>query len=434
MSPFRCFYQFHQRGTIVLPLGETRPTIHSLSSQCTRNRKFYCNAEAVQSGAAPATTLPTQHPSSSRREKKAEVYILRSDGYSCSRETVTADNNLQFAATSSHQNLLVWKTKPKCVLVLKKLGSELMPQYTEILKFLGEEHNLKCLVEPHDYEELSSLGQYIDTYTLDEVSDLHRHVDFVCCLGGDGLILHAAYLFGAAIPPVISFKLGSLGFLTSHKFGDYREHLNDLLYGCEELLTCRVTSSLDGAPLMGVHVTLRMRLLCEVYSHGEPTGESYEVMNEVVITRGPYPYLSKIEVYERDALITTVQADGVMLATPTGSTAYSVAAGGSLVHPVVPCMLFTPICPHSLSFRPVILPDYAELELKISTNARSPALVTFDGKGTRELKVGDSIKVKMSPNPVPTINYQDQTVDWFGSIERCFHWNERKEQKEMKLD
>jgi NAD kinase len=91
------------------------------------------------------------------------------------------------------------------------------------------------------------------------------------------------------------------------------------------------------------------------------------------------------QVYERDQLITKVQADGVMIATPTGSTAYNVAAGGSMVHPSVPAILFTPICPHSLNFRPVILPDYVELEMRIAPGARCSAVANFDGRDTREL-------------------------------------------------
>lgn len=193
-----------------------------------------------------------------------------------------------------------------------------------------------------------------------------------------------------------------------------------------------MTSSMDGSPLMGVYITLRMRLQCEIYRQGHPLpGTCHHVLNEVVLSRGSHPYLSKIEVYERDHLITKVQADGLMLSTPTGSTAYSVSAGGSMVHPNVHSMLFTPICPHSLSFRPIVLPDYAQLQLKIATDARSGAVATFDGKKMEELLPGDSLHVQMSPFPVPTINFRDQTLDWFSSIERCFMWNERTEQKEL---
>jgi NAD+ kinase len=234
-------------------------------------------------------------------------------------------------------------------------------------------------------------------------------VDFVVCLGGDGLMLHAAHIFGDAIPPIISFRLGSLGFLTAHDFVDYRRHIADVVAGCEELASCRLTSSVDGSPLAGVHITLRMRLRCEVLRAGAPVeGGCHEVLNEVVVARGASPYLTNIEVYERESLITRVQADGVMLATPTGSTAYSVAAGGSMVHPNVPAILFTPVCPHSLSFRPVILPDYARLELRIAGDARGGALATFDGKHTVELRPGDAVRVALSPHPVPTINNEGE--------------------------
>ena len=118
-----------------------------------------------------------------------------------------------------------------------------------------------------------------------------------------------------------------------------------------------------------------------------------------------------------------------MLATPTGSTAYSVAAGGSMVHPSVHAILFTPICPHSLAFRPVILPDYAVVTLRIAGDARAGALATFDGKHALELRAGDAVRVRLSPHPVPTINNRDQTLDWFSAIERCFNWSDRPEQQ-----
>jgi NAD+ kinase len=365
-------------------------------------------------------------------DAKSDIYILRSDGFSCSRETVGSDASLKFEHPSSQQHLLVWKSKPKCVMVLKKLGDELMTEFLDIIRFLGEEQGLRVLVEPAVFSSVSSLGPYVDTWHEDCSNDLHLFVDFVVCLGGDGLMLHATHIFGCSIPPIISFKLGSLGFLTCHGYENAREHLNEVINGAEELDSCRITSSSDGSPLTGVRITLRMRLLCELFRNGRRVpGAVHEVMNEVAVSRGAAPYLSKIEVYERDTYLTRVQADGVMLATPTGSTAYSVAAGGSMVHPTVPAILFTPICPHSLSFRPVILPDYAQLVLKIAGDARSSAVATFDGKFITEMMPGDSIHVKMSPHPVPTINYEDQTTDWFNSIERCFKWNDRLEQKKI---
>ncbi|KAL4446755.1 hypothetical protein ABPG77_007999 [Micractinium sp. CCAP 211/92] len=364
---------------------------------------------------------------------KSDIYILRSDGHSCTRETVLPSGNLQFACPSSQQQLLVWKTRPRRVMVLKKLGDELMEEYIDVLRYLGEELEMRVVVEPHDYQALEGLCmEWVDTYALSDLPRLHEFVDFIVCLGGDGLMLHAASLFGPALPPIISFKLGSLGFLTTHDYTEYRRHLHNVVHGCRELASCQLMAAGDEQPLRGVHITLRMRLQCEIWRDGgRQAAECFEVLNEVVLSRGANPYLSKIEVYEHDALITKVQADGVMLATPTGSTAYNVAAGGSMVHPSVPSILLTPICPHSLNFRPVILPDYVELELRIAPDARCPAVVCFDGRDSRELLQGDSIKVRMSPNPVPTINNADQTTDWFASIQRCFQWSERVEQLPM---
>lgn len=370
---------------------------------------------------------------------------------------------------STQQQLLVWRSRPRSVLVLKRLGEESRAEFAAVVDYLGREQGMLVLVEPHELERTaeallareeegrvpaaagaggaaattplpppasssSSALAFLDTYTEREASSLASTVDFVVCLGGDGLVLHASSLFRNAIPPVISFNMGSLGFLTNHSYHEHREALAAVISGRERLESCSVESSSGNGGASndaGVHITLRMRLECQVVegATGQPRGEAFEVLNEVVVDRGASPYLTKIECWERGRLVTKVQADGVMLATTTGSTAYSVAAGGSMVHPNVPAILFTPICPHSLSFRPVVLPDYAELELRIAGDMRCTAWACFDGKHRRELLRGDAVRVRMSANPVPTISKADSTNDWFDTLNRCFGWNERLEQK-----
>lgn len=351
--------------------------------------------------------------------RKAEMYLVRTDGFSCTREKVT-ESSLAFTHPSTQQQMLMWKSPPKTVLLLKKLGQELMEEAKEVASFLYHQEKMNVLVEPdvHDvFARIPGFG-FVQTFYSQDTSDLHERVDFVACLGGDGVILHASNIFGGAVPPVVSFNLGSLGFLTSHTFKDYREDLKAVIHG---------NNSLDG-----VYITLRMRLRCEVFHNGKAMpGKVFDVLNEVVVDRGSNPYLSKIECYEHDRLITKVQGDGVIVATPTGSTAYSTAAGGSMVHPNVPCMLFTPICPHSLSFRPVILPDSARLELKIPEDTRNNAWVSFDGKRRQQLSRGDSVRIYMSEHPLPTVNKADQTGDWFRSLIRCLNWNERLDQKAL---
>ncbi|GJX36565.1 ATP-NAD kinase-like domain-containing protein [Tanacetum coccineum] len=351
--------------------------------------------------------------------KKAEMFLVRTDGFSCTREKVT-ESSLAFTHPSTQQQMLMWKSSPKTVLLLKKLGQELLEQAKEAASYLYHQENMNVLVEPevHDiFARIPGFG-FVQTFYSQDTSDLHERVDLIACLGGDGVILHASNLFRGAVPPVVSFNLGSLGFLTSHAFEDYKQDLKRVIHG--------------NNTLEGVYITLRMRLRCEIFRNGKAMpGKVFDVLNEVVVDRGSNPYLSKIECYEHDRLITKVQGDGVIVATPTGSTAYSTAAGGSMVHPNVPCMLFTPICPHSLSFRPVILPDSARLELKIPEDARSNAWVSFDGKRRQQLSRGDSVRICMSQHPLPTVNKFDQTGDWFRSLIRCLNWNERLDQKAL---
>ncbi|KAF2556960.1 hypothetical protein F2Q68_00013830 [Brassica cretica] len=294
-------------------------------SQTVRNSKRNNNASSSDSSDDEAGAIEGNMCASStgvvrvQSRKKAEMFLVRTDGISCTREKVT-ESSLAFTHPSTQQQMLLWKTTPKTVLLLKKLGLELMEEAKEAASFLYHQEKMTVLVEPevHDvFARIPGFG-FVQTFYIQDTSDLHERVDFVACLGGDGVILHASNLFKGAVPPVVSFNLGSLGFLTSHPFEDFRQDLKRVIHG---------NNTLDG-----VYITLRMRLRCEIYRKGKAMpGKVFDVLNEIVVDRGSNPYLSKIECYEHDRLITKVQGDGVIVATPTGSTAYSTAAGGSMV-------------------------------------------------------------------------------------------------------
>lgn len=380
---------------------------------------------------------PTSHISmgSASWPQKSSLFLFRTDGKSCSRELVTGTGRFHFAHPSTQQHLLVWRDRPKVVMVIKKLGRELTDEFMEVVSYLTETEGMLVVVEPQMYEAAAAAGlamQNIHTFQPEESQSLAERVDFVACLGGDGVILHASSLFKHHIPPVVSFHLGSMGFLTNHNFKEFKRELRQVIYGYQKLDTCSM-DSMDLGPNsnhLGVMITLRMRLECSIVRRGQSQPEQvYEVLNEIVVDRGSNSFLTNIEAYIGGRFITRVQADGIMLATPTGSTAYSVAAGGSMVHPNVQAILLTPICPHSLNFRPIVLPDYTEMELRVPDTARVSAWVCFDGKARQELHHGDSVFIKMSENPVPTINRTDLTTDWFESLERCFTWSSRPEQK-----
>ncbi|KAG9859029.1 ATP-NAD kinase, partial [Aureobasidium melanogenum] len=254
--------------------------------------------------------------------------------------------------------------------------------------------------------------------------------DLVITLGGDGTVLFTSWLFQRIVPPVMSFSLGSLGFLTNFQFNQYKHQLDRIMGDA------------------GMRVTMRMRFTCTVYRAAasnsssslpphnssdssypattNPTkieGETHEVLNELVIDRGPSSYISSLDLYANDSLVTRISADGVILSTPTGSTAYSLSAGGSLVHPEIPAILLTPICPHTLSFRPMILNDSMELKVSVPSKGRGGGFVSFDGKGRIELGLGDEVVVRASKYPFPTV--LSQPMEWFDAISRTLRWNTR---------
>jgi NAD+ kinase len=254
--------------------------------------------------------------------------------------------------------------------------------------------------------------------------------DLVITLGGDGTVLFTSWLFQRIVPPVMSFSLGSLGFLTNFQFSQYKQQLDRIMGDS------------------GMRVTMRMRFTCTVYRAAasntqsslnlpnsadtscpvtsNPTkieGETHEVLNELVIDRGPSSYISSLDLYANNSLVTRISADGIILSTPTGSTAYSLSAGGSLVHPEIPAILLTPICPHTLSFRPMILNDSVELKVSVPTKGRGGGFVSFDGKGRIELGLGDEVVMRASKYPFPTV--LSQPMEWFDAISRTLRWNTR---------
>ena len=377
-------------------------------------------------------------------DQAPDMYLIRTDGFSCTRELVE-NRELKISHPSTQQMILVWREPPKTIFLLKKIGHALLPQLVEVahaLMTMGmnvildtdvkrelEDETIKLeTVDEQNRTEVRTKALWVEKDAKGKIpKEDWGTIDVCVCLGGDGVILHASKMFQGPTPPVLGFHLGSLGFLTNHPGNDMAPSLLMALGRGPPI------ANISG----GVPITLRMRLRCEVFKfadkienggNGEPSFV-YTILNEVLVDRGPSPFLSKIEAYDRGQLITSIQADGVMLATATGSTAYSVSAGGSMVHPNVQAILMTPICPHTLSFRPVIFPDSVEVELRVSENARNSAWASFDGRERCELCRGDSVFVKMSEYPVPTINFENQTGDFISSLRRCLKWNEREEQQ-----
>lgn len=277
---------------------------------------------------------------------------------------------------------------------------------------------------------LASNPHYSDMlryWTPDVCWDSPEKFDLVLTLGGDGTVLFTSWLFQRIVPPILSFALGSLGFLTNFPFETYKPTLDRIMEGS------------------GMRVNMRMRFTCTVYRaanrNRRPSTSSFskttstpeliedsqfEVLNELVIDRGPSPYVSNLELYGDTHLLTIIQADGCIISTPTGSTAYSLSAGGPLTHPSIPGILLTPICPHTLSFRPMVLSDTLCLRICVPKGSRSTAYASFDGKGRVELRRGDEVRVEAGRYPFPTVVGEGGTGgEWFESVRRALRWNTR---------
>ncbi|XP_031401369.1 NAD(H) kinase 1 [Punica granatum] len=326
--------------------------------------------------------------------------------------------NITTASRSSKQISLKWESPPQTVLILTKPNStSVRVLCAEMVRWLKEQKNLNIYVEPRVKGELlaeSCFFKFVETWQDDlEISNLHTEVDLVVTLGGDGTVLWAASMFKGPVPPIVPFSMGSLGFMTPFYSEHYREYIDSIMKG-------------------PISITLRHRLQCQVIRDSAKNEYEAEepilVLNEVTIDRGISSFLTNLECYCDNSFVTCVQGDGLILSTTSGSTAYSLAAGGSMVHPQVPGILFTPICPHSLSFRPLIMPEHVTIRVQVPFNSRSPAWASFDGKDRKQLAAGDALVCSMAPWPVPTACLVDSTSDFLRSIHDGLHWNLRKTQ------
>lgn len=333
---------------------------------------------------------------------------------------------LTMYSQSSRNLMMQWKGCPRSVLMVIKRGDDkLMATMQDMADWLSSV-GICVVLEPQLLSDQPCLKTRLkNVRTFSEADRLKDCIDLVITIGGDGTLTWAVSLFCGAMPPVLSFAAGSLGFLTPFSLDGWVSTLTQLLdlrqMGRHLPLTCR----------------MRLQVVVHRQSGASPNGEEknnskplrVQCLNEVLVHRGQTGSLAKLDVQVDGERVTLLQGDGLILASPTGSTAYSLAAGGSMVHPGVPAILLTPVSPHSLSFRPAILPQSATVTVAVPISARCGAALSIDGKDICQLQLGDSVEVSMSPNPVPTICCMTETKDWFASVHESLQWNKRMEQK-----
>lgn len=200
-------------------------------------------------------------------------------------------------------------------------------------------------------------------------------IGLVIAIGGDGTYLRAVRILEGRQIPIVGINMGSLGFLTGNRAEDTFKVLKETL-----------DNKMDLRPRSMIHVLVRRK--------GKVRSE-YHALNDVVIERGQASHLISTAIYSEKFLVSEVKADGFIIASPTGSTAYNLAAGGPILHPEAKVFVVTPVAPHSLTSRPLILPDDLQMSFKMDSRSQRAALIV-DGQNEDEITPDDEVVIERS--------------------------------------
>lgn len=231
---------------------------------------------------------------------------------------------------------------------------------------------------------------------------LPEHCDFLIVIGGDGTLLSAARVVGTTGKPILGVNMGSLGFMTAITLDELYPALERIFrydFDYEE----------------------RMMLVAHVHRLGERVA-NYTVLNDVVINKGALAKIIDIKATVGEMYLSTFKADGLIISTPTGSTGYSLAAQGPIIYPTMNTILITPICPHTLTFRPLVVPDNQIVRAELISK-EADVFLTIDGQVGFGLRQGDVVEVKKADAPLRF--FRSPFRDYFTVLRTKLKWGER---------
>ena len=239
------------------------------------------------------------------------------------------------------------------------------------------------------------------TYEVYDANDLGKHCDLVIAIGGDGTMLMAAHILCDSNVPLLGINLGLLGFLADISADDIKHDMDAIL---------------DGNYVEDVRFMLRG----QVFRNNECICEDY-ALNDVIIQKWNVARLVELETYINGAFVHTHRSDGMIISSPTGSTAYALSGGGPVMHPSLDALLLVPICPHSLTNRPIVIDGNSCIEVVVGTREVDQARLTFDGEIRLELAPGDRVRVKKKDKKIRLIHPPDH--DQFHILREKLHWS-----------
>jgi NAD+ kinase len=287
------------------------------------------------------------------------------------------------------------ENKPKSVGIISKPEKpELAPIVQELLSWFHN-HQYQVVVDPYTAPHAPRIE------VIERESMAARALDFVVVLGGDGTLLAAARAVAKADIPILGVNLGTLGFLT--------EVPHDELF-----------PTLEGIEQSCCNVEVRSMVHCRVMRKNSCAGE-FHALNDVVVGKGTIARLNHCDLYINHEFVSSYQADSIIVSTPTGSTAYSLAAGGPILMPSVDAFVITPVSAHSLTHRPLVIRDTAEIEL-IAKTGEDDAYLSIDGQVGMPIYNGDRVLCRKSQYQVKLLRVKGT---FFDVLHSKLKWGQR---------
>jgi NAD+ kinase len=284
---------------------------------------------------------------------------------------------------------------PRIAIISKPQKEELRQVLPELVLWL-KSHGHEPLLDPVSANYVTDEK----VYARPDLSSLSP--DLVIVLGGDGTLLAAARVFARSGVPILSVNLGALGFLTEVRLADIYTHLEAWNKG-------------------GCCIESRAMVHSELWRDGKLNCE-HDALNDVVVAKGAIARMGHFAVEVDDQLAAVFRADGVIVATPTGSTAYSLAAGGPVLTPGVDVLVVTPICPHQLTLRPMVLPGASRILVRIE-GVPDQTFLTVDGQEAIQLRLGDELRCRHSDLSVKLIRLGEN--GFFDVLRSKLKWGEK---------
>ena len=287
---------------------------------------------------------------------------------------------------------------------VKKIGVFCKPKAPSATDILG---GLIPWLRKQNYHVFLDEGTaaIINETSSHEKKEIFQQADLLIVLGGDGTLLSVARVAHPHNIPILAVNLGSLGFLAEISIDELYPSLENILAGKFEIEN-------------------RMLLNACIWRNGEKV-EDHNVLNDVVINKGVVARVINLQVLVNGQYMTSYRADGLIIATPTGSTAYSLSAGGPIIHPSMHTLVLSPICPFTLTNRSILIPDQSIIQVKLAAEY-DDVRVTLDGQEGYDMRAGDILEIKKTKTPLQLIRGPNK--NYYQILRDKLHWGSQSDE------